>query len=117
MTNDANETTKTIDTKTNDTTNVHEITNTEDNVVLDGDYYICECPHCNNGFIVHRNELNCRIFRHGIYKHNLQQMNPHESKEVCDTLIINNSIIGCGKPIKICQINKNKWKLEICDYI
>ena len=58
-----------------------------------------ECPHCK---IV---EVNCAIFRCGIYK----QIPPHLSKE-CDAIV--DKIYGCGKPF--CLVN---GKLEPCDYI
>jgi hypothetical protein len=40
-----------------------------------------------------KNEINCAIFRHGSYKKNLQQMNPHEKKEECDRLAQENLIL------------------------
>jgi hypothetical protein len=78
---------------------------------------IVKCPHCNEDVIIA--EVNCAIFRHAIYKHNLQQIDPHTSKEKCDLLIHNNEIYGCGKPFRIKRINihSNEWVTEICDYI
>jgi hypothetical protein len=78
---------------------------------------IVKCPHCNEDVIIA--EVNCAIFRHAIYKHNLQQIDPHTSKEKCDLLIHNNEIYGCGKPFRIKRINihSNEWITEICDYI
>ena len=75
---------------------------------------IVKCPHCNENIIIE--QINCAIFRHGIYKHNLQQIDPHLNKERCDELINNNKIFGCGKPFLIKKIN-NIWESEICDYI
>jgi hypothetical protein len=72
------------------------------------------CPHCNNYIII--KELNCGIFRHGIYKNNGNQINPHASKEICDELVKNNLIYGCGKPFQIIEIN-DIFELKICDYI
>lgn len=47
---------------------------------------ICYCPYpdCNIG--VEIIEINCAIFRCGIYKNNGTQINPHLSKEECDKL-------------------------------
>lgn len=45
--------------------------------------YIFICLHCNNEFIININDFNCKILRHGVYKNNLQQINPHASKEEC----------------------------------
>jgi hypothetical protein len=62
-------------------------------------------------------QLNCRIFRHGTLKHNGQQMNPHETKEVCDYFATNNMIYGCGKPFQIIENEKKEFIAIICGYI
>jgi len=67
----------------------------------DFEFYIFTCPHCEGTIIVNRNELNCRIFRHGIFRHSGEQMNPHSPKEECDRLAAENQIIGCGKPFLV----------------
>jgi len=46
---------------------------------------IIDCPHCNCPMEII--QLNCRIFRHGIFKSNNTQINPHASKEECDYYI------------------------------
>jgi len=74
------------------------------------------CPHCEGAIIVHHHELNCRIFRHGVYIVNMQQMNPHTPKEECDRLATSNQIIGCGKPFQAVEQN-GEWVAVICDYI
>jgi hypothetical protein len=71
---------------------------------------IVVCPHCSDQVIIE--ELNCCIFRHGINKNTLEQINPHALKEECDYLFENNLIYGCGKPFKI--VDK---KAVVCDYI
>ena len=75
---------------------------------------IIECPHCNKFILIE--ELNCKIFRHGIFKNTGQQIDPHSTQEQCYYYIVNNLIHGCGKPFKINIIN-NKYIPEICDYI
>lgn len=75
---------------------------------------ILRCPHCHDFFIME--QLNCGIFRHGIYKSTLQQMEPHLSKKECLRLVNNNEIIGCGKPFRV-TIQKNTFQVDICDYI
>jgi len=61
-------------------------------------------------------QINCRIFRCGIFKHNYTQINPHLSKIECDKLINDDLIFGCGKPCEL--INENdEWKPVPCDYI
>ena len=76
--------------------------------------WIVICPHCNEYLII--NELNCCIFRHGIFKHTGEQMNPHASKQECDELKKNDLIFGCGKPFQITFHGEN-MVVEICDYI
>ena len=72
---------------------------------------IINCPHCNMFIIIA--ELNCKIFRCGIYKNNFEQIPPHSNKALCDELAANNLIYGCGKPFRIDENNK----ALICDYI
>ena len=75
---------------------------------------ILKCPHCNEYVIIEK--INCAIFRHGILKNNLQQIDPHALKELCDFFIQNNLIYGCGKPFKVVFKNDN-YETEICEYI
>ena len=72
------------------------------------------CPHCNDFVVI--KELNCCIFRHGIYKNSCEQINPHANKIECDYLKKNDFIYGCGKPFKIIISNENII-VEKCDYI
>lgn len=72
---------------------------------------LIKCPNC--GLMIEIIELNCRIFRCGILKDSFLQIPPHEKKEICDYLKINNLIYGCGKPF-IIDINNNVKK---CGYI
>jgi hypothetical protein len=74
------------------------------------------CPHCNEFIIIE--ELNCCIFRHGTYKTNGNQIDPHLPKTQCDYLFQQNLIFGCGKPFQIIKDeNNNIIRVEICDYI
>ena len=77
-------------------------------------FYV-ECPHCL--CLIEIVKINCAIFRHGIYKKNGKQINPHLDKDSCDNLVLNNLIYGCGKPFKIFLNENNIWQAEICDYI
>ena len=78
---------------------------------------VFKCKHCNEEFIINTTEFNCRIIRHAVLKSNLQQINPHESKDNCDSLFNNNLIFGCGKPLIIVDKNDNTYDVEICGYI
>ena len=49
-------------------------------------YLIVECPHCKSYIYILKKEINCKIFRHGVYKSNNKQINPHMKKEECDYL-------------------------------
>jgi len=75
---------------------------------------IVSCPHCNEPIIIE--QLNCCIFRHGIFKTTGLQICPHSSKELCEYYTNNNLIFGCGNPFKIIKHN-NEYKAIICDYI
>lgn len=72
------------------------------------------CPHCNGNVIIE--QINCAIFRHGVFKNNGEQINPHLSKNECDRLVESNLIYGCGKPFRVLFKN-NILEAEICDYI
>ena len=82
--------------------------------------FIIECPHCQQPVLIEK--LNCAIFRHGTFKTNNQQINPHASKQLCDFYAIKNLINGCGKPFKVIfnsnsKNNDDKFIAIICEYI
>ena len=60
---------------------------------------LIKCPHCDR--MIEILEINCAIFRCGIYKNNYSQVNPHATKEQCDKLAQDGLIYGCGKPFKV----------------
>lgn len=70
-----------------------------------------ECPHCQQ--LIWIEQLNCRIFRHGVFKNSYEQIPPHSSKQDCDNWSEQNLIYGCGKPFKI----QEDGAVVICDYI
>lgn len=72
------------------------------------------CPHCEEPVLIQ--ELNCRIFRHAIYKKTLTQICPHSPKSICDDLLQKGEIYGCGKPFMIVDSN-GSFETIICDYI
>ena len=77
--------------------------------------FIIKCPHCNDYIFIE--ELNCKIFRHGVFISNSKQIDPHSPKEECDFFISNKMIYGCGKPFKIIGDKEDDLKAEICEYI
>lgn len=79
--------------------------------------YMFNCPNCDGTIIVQINEVNCLIFRHGVYSqgHKIgQPINPHETKENIDKMVDEKLIDGCGKPI---QMNQNHTKVYSCSYV
>ena len=76
------------------------------------DYVIVECPHCFEPILIYTNEINCKIFLHGVLKSTNKQIDPHLSKFQCDLLASTEKIYGCGKPFKL----ENGSAVE-CDYL
>lgn len=82
------------------------------------DNFEIQCPHCGEYVIVEK--INCAIFRHGVLKSTMTQINQHLPKSQCDNLKELDLIYGCGKPFKIIHnINENNNLLIAikCDYI
>lgn len=91
---------------------------------LDSGFYSFLCPHCENMIEVAQNEVNCSIFRHGYFYtmvNNkiilLSQVPPHSPKQMCDSLVEQNKVIGCCKPFKMVLKEPQKYLVEKCDYI
>jgi len=82
---------------------------------LEEDFYFFKCPNCLDEVIVNKNELNCRIFRHGVYKNNYTQVNPHLSFEECEKLRLSDLIYGCCKPFEIVNKENVLYALN-CEY-
>jgi len=80
----------------------------------DDDYIVRDCPSCGEYVIIFKNELNCKIFRHGIFKDSHKQIPPHSNKLLCDSLFDKTLIYGCGKPF---IYDNNDTKLKLCGYI
>ena len=73
------------------------------------------CPWCKMMISVDLRQLNCKIFRCGIYKDSLRQINPHMPKDECDELVQSQRIYGCSRPFK--YIAEDPPKVIKCDYI
>jgi len=76
---------------------------------------VVQCPHCKYPVLIE--ELNCRIFRHGVFKINGKQIDPHAPKLSCDFYVKNRLILGCGKPFQIIPNQDDTFIAVICDYI
>jgi len=76
-------------------------------------YSLFECPHCQAMIEVRAQDINCGIFRHAVFKCNLEPIPAHSSEQACQQLLATNQIYGCGKPFH--------WKEGVlpskCDYI
>ena len=73
------------------------------------------CPHCGLHILIE--QINCAIFRHGIFISNGKQIPPHLSKNECDDLIEKKLIYGCAKPFRLIKDQSGNWVGEVCDYI
>jgi hypothetical protein len=73
------------------------------------------CPNCGDFILIE--QLNCCIFRHGVFISTNQQIDPHASKDLCEYYSKNKLIYGCGKPYKIITNDKNEYIAINCDYI
>ena len=69
-----------------------------------------ECPHCSQNIEII--QLNCRIFRCGVYKHNYKQIDPHLSKSECTRLFTEKLIFGCGKPFRILECKSKETEAK-----
>lgn len=76
--------------------------------------FTIQCPHCEEFVIIE--QINCAIFRHGVLKTTLTQINPHLEKNFCDKLKEFDLIYGCGKPFKVIWKDNDLVAIE-CDYI
>jgi hypothetical protein len=74
--------------------------------------YYFECPHCNLLCQVLERDVKCRIFRHAVYKTDMRFVHPHSPKDVCDSLINDGLVWGCGKPFQM-----EGDKIVKCGYI
>jgi hypothetical protein len=81
-------------------------------------YLIFECPVCNLLIQVNKNETNCCIFRHAVYKETYDQVSPHINKITCEELLDNDKVFGCCKPFYFIKAsNINESNIIMCDYI
>ena len=74
------------------------------------------CPHCLFPILIMKKDINCAIFRHGVYKYSGKQMDPHTKKRICDEVKRRGLIYGCGKPFQL-KRNKRKYYAVPCGYI
>ena len=75
----------------------------------EGAVFSFDCPVCMRDFglsyrvKIKQSELACGVFRHAIWKHTRCAINPHESREMCESLFRNGLVYGCAKPFILRQ--------------
>jgi hypothetical protein len=77
--------------------------------------FVVICPYCNE--YVWIEQINCGIFRHGIYKQNFEQIQPHASELECKRLVSEQLIYGCGQPFRVIIQLSGIPIAEVCDWI
>lgn len=94
------------------------------NLDTQANVFTFECPNCDMFVEVEKNQINCGIFRHAYFFRKdiygninlIAQLNPHTPKSVCDRLLAEGSIIGCGKPFRL-TCTGNLYVAQTCNYI
>ena len=76
-----------------------------------------KCPHCYQYIEILKSQFNCKIFRHGNYKHSLEPIHPHLGKSDIEQLLQSNQIYGCGGPFQLVEKTDENYQLIKCDYI
>jgi len=65
------------------------------------DPLVFACPQCGGTVVVQRSEVNCKIFRHGVFRATGEPVPPHASEAECSEWTKTESIWGCGKPFHL----------------
>lgn len=73
---------------------------------------IYKCPHCCGLVAVLPGEMNCRVFRHGVFIADGTQIPPHAPEPDCNRWAEEKLIHGCGKPFTY-----DGTKMVPCGYI
>ena len=79
------------------------------NVVYDPDtkVFTYSCPHCEGIIITEYNQLNCKIFRHGVFIDTLKQIGCHANKIECDKIEKTILFMDVGNHMKLKLAIKN----------
>jgi hypothetical protein len=68
------------------------------------------CPSCFQAIEII--ETNCGIFRCGVMKDTMRQIDPHLPQSECERLVDDDLIYGCARPFKYAE-----GCLVVCDYM
>jgi hypothetical protein len=77
------------------------------------DFVLTSCPKCGTTIQIFKRDINCRIFRCGIFKASNQPIAPHAAKAQIDAWLAQGRLHGCGQPFRL----NAKNSAEVCDYI
>lgn len=89
---------------------------TEVTYVPEDRMYVFECPHCSHLVQVSKADLNCRVFRHAVYKKNGRPINPHASEQQCKELVSSGKVHGCAGPFRIVDREARLFAVA-CEYV
>jgi len=81
------------------------------------DPLILPCPHCDHSMMIYPTEINCAIFRHAVFKSNMEPIPPHSTKDTCQDLLKTNQVYGCAGPFRLIIDQSGKYIAEKCDYL
>jgi len=97
---------------------VPDITTTTTTRAEDGSL-IFACPHCQGTVQVAPQDLNCRIFRHGVFRQipGTPPIPPHASQEECERWVVRGEILGCGGPFQLTEDNPPNFKVRVCGFV
>lgn len=65
-------------------------------IELVDNHYTFWCPWCDGGVQVDQTQINCKIFRHGAFKNNGQQIGQHLPHNEAQNLVKDQQINACG---------------------
>jgi len=74
--------------------------------------FLINCPHCQISIEVL--ELNCCIFRCGVYRENGEQINQHMPEIEAKLLFLRDQIWGCGRQFRISKLSNGSWLISQC---
>lgn len=85
-------------------------------VSVDGDVYRVRCPGCGGVVEVKKGQVNCAIFRHGVFKDG-SQVPPHSTEAQIKMFRAVNIMEGCGAPFKLIDDGKEGKIAITCGYV
>lgn len=86
-------------------------------VTIDSNFLVFPCLHCEHYIIVHKSDINCMIFHHGVLKSSLQQISPHTPQYQCLLHKEKDEIYGFGKPFSLKLQPDGSYQQIDCGYI